>query len=309
MSSIFNKLWSVADDGRILYGQDLGDIQNVLDDIFAGGIINAYISSSAGIAESKVAFSKDAAGHEHDNSATGGSYVVIPHYRYGCEVVWDSVSSIKAMPGVIEIGDRLLVRTALSTTITDTTDAHWIDGSNAAGSSTWYYVYAYNDSGVSWDIKFHESAPNASDTSSNTAGRLIYRQVSGVWYRCIGAVRNNSSSDIIRFKQQSDLILYDAWTTILSAGTQTTFTDQSAAAAIPAISTRGLFVLEATGSTMQAHIRDNGSTATDGHRYDVDEEDTTDVVCDTDSSQVIEYKIVSGTSLDIHVKGYYMFGA
>lgn len=304
--SVFTKVWSVNDDGTILYGADLGEIQADLDELFNAGIVNAHIASNAGISESKIAFSNNAAGHAHDNSSTGGSYVVIPHYRYNCDVVWSSVSSVYAQPGVIEIGGKLLVRTTNSTTITDTSDSHWIDGSNAAGASTWYYVYAYNDSAVSWDIKFHESAPNAADTSGNTTGRLLYRQVSGVWYRCIMAVRNDSSSDIIKFYSKGDFVIYDAWTTVLSAGTQTSFTDIDCSSVIPVIAQRGLFILEATGTTLQSHLRPNGSSATDGNRYDSDDENTVEVWCNTDSAQVVEYKIVSGTSLDVHVKGYQM---
>lgn len=302
--SIFSKVWSTADDGRILYGADLGAIQEVLDDLFANGITNSHIASNAGIAETKIAFSNNAAGHTHDNSSTGGSYVVIPHYRQKAEVVWASVSSVYAKPGILEIGGKLLIRTTVSTTRTDTTNGDWIGGTASAGSSKWYYVYAYNDSGVSWDIKISDSAPNTSDTSSNANGDLLYRQFSGVWYRCLQAVRNDSGGDLIKFYSVGDVVIYDAWTTALSGGTDTSFTDQSLATAVPPVSTRALIVLETTGTTMQIHVRANGSTATDGHRYDLAADDTVDVWCDTDTSQVIEYKIVSGTSADIHVKGY-----
>src|SRR3990167_591518 len=143
--SIFTKLWTTADDGQILYGADLGEIQDILDDLFAAGITNAHIASAAGIVETKIAFSNNAAGHVHDNSSSGGSYAVIPHYRFKADVVWNSVSSVYARPGILEIGGKLLLRTTVSTTRTDTTDGDWVDGSNAAAVSTWYYVYAYND--------------------------------------------------------------------------------------------------------------------------------------------------------------------
>lgn len=302
--SIFTKLWSIDDNGVILTGEHLGEIQRVLDDLFDGGLVNAHFSASAGLDESKVAFSNNAAGHVHDNSASGGSYAVIPHYRHKCDVAWGSVSSVSARPGVIEIDDKLLVRTTSSTTITDTTDAHWIGGVSGAAISTWYYVYAYNDSAVSWDIKYSTSAPNTSDTASNTGGDLIYRQFSGVWYRCLQAVRNDAAGDLIKFYSQGNVVLYDAWTTVLSAGVEITFTDVDCATVIPVVSSRGLFALELTGPTLQGHIRPNGSSATDGNRYDADEEHTVDSWCDTDASQIIEYKIVSGTSMDIHVKGY-----
>lgn len=304
MTIFTTKLWSEDDDGQILSGQDLRDIQDVLDNLFAAGITNAHVSASAGIAESKLAFSNNAAGHVHDNSSTGGSYVVIPHYRFKCDVVWNSVSSVYAEPGVLEIDGKLLVRTTVSTTRTDTTNGDWIGGTASAGSSKWYYIYAYNDSGVSWDIKISDSAPNTSDTDSNANGDLIYRSFSGVWYRCLQAVRNDSGGDLIKFYSKGSFVLYDAWTTALSGGVQTTFTDIDLSAVVPAVSTRALLVLEMTGTTMQGHVRANGSSATDGHRYDADDEHTVDVWCDTDSSQVVEYKIVSGTSMDVHVKGY-----
>lgn len=303
--SIFSKLWSSDDDGVILTGADLGDIQQVLDNLFEAGITNTHLSSNAGIAESKVAFSNAAAGHVHDNSSSGGSYVVIPHYRYKAELVWNSVSSVYAKPGIIEIDNKLLIRTANSTTRTDTTNGDWIGGTADAGTSKWYYIYAYNDSGVSWDIKFADDAPDASDTDGNANGDLIYRSYSGVWYRCLQAIRNDSGGDLIKWYSQGPFVIYDAWTTVKSAGADTSFTDVACSAVIPPVSTRALLVLEMTGTTMQGHVRANGSSATDGHRYDADDEHTVDVWCDTDSSQVIEYKIVSGTSIDIHVKGYW----
>lgn len=303
--SIFSKVWSASDDGQILYGADLGAIQDVLDDLFAAGITNSHIASNAGIAESKLAFSNNAAGHVHDNSSSGGSYAIIPHYRFKADLFWNSVSSVYAKPGVIEINNKLLIRTTNSTTRTDTTDGDWVDGSNAAAISTWYYVYAYNDSGVSWDIKYSESAPNASDTAGNANGDFIYRSFSGVWHRCLQAVRNDAGGDLIAFYSKGPMVIYDTWTTVLSAGTQVIFTDIDCSTVIPAVSTRGLFVLELTGTIMQGHIRPNGSASTDGNRYDADDQHTVDVWCDTDSSQVVEYKIVSGTSLDVHVKGYW----
>lgn len=69
-------------------------------------------------------------------------------------------------------------------------------------------------------------------------GQPRYRQYSGVWYRCLGALRNNAASNLLKvYKDRvTGLVVYDDpsidWR-VLSAGHATVFTDVSCQTAVP----------------------------------------------------------------------------
>lgn len=64
---VWTKSWSSSDDGTILYGADLENIQNDITNVVNGGLTNVNINGSAAIEESKIAFNITT-GHSHDGT-------------------------------------------------------------------------------------------------------------------------------------------------------------------------------------------------------------------------------------------------
>ena len=63
----WTKSWSSSDDGSILDGDDLKNIQDDIVAVINGAITNVNINAAAAIAESKIAFDTSA-GHDHDGT-------------------------------------------------------------------------------------------------------------------------------------------------------------------------------------------------------------------------------------------------
>lgn len=186
--------YSASDNGTILGGADIQNIQNDITTVVNGGITNTNISAGAAIVESKIAFNISS-GHDHDGVSSKLISAKNIHYIVGCEVEYVGVATVKVQPGVLELNGTVLSRTAYSTTLNLATAGHWVSGSE--GASAWYYIYAYNDSGTSWDVKLSDEAPVYYDCDVDDAsGFLRYRDYSDVWYRCIGKFYNNSGSAI-----------------------------------------------------------------------------------------------------------------
>jgi len=195
MGSItWSKSWSASDNGSIFAGADIQNIQNDITTVVNGGLTNSNINASAAIVESKIAFNISS-GHDHDGTDSKLISASNTHFIKGCEVEWVSAATVKVQPGVLELNGTVLSRVAYSTTLNLATAGHWVSGSE--GASAWYYIYAYNDSGTSWDVKLSDEAPAYYDCDvADASGFLRYRDYSDVWYRCIGKFYNNSASDI-----------------------------------------------------------------------------------------------------------------
>jgi len=302
----WSKSYSSADNGSILGGADIQNIQNDITTVVNGGITNTNISDSAAIVESKIAFNTTT-GHDHDGTDSKLISSALKDYISGAELVYVAAETIYATAGVVEINGSVYTRTAVSTTIDVSEDANKVAGT-ADAASTWFYIYAYNDTGSSWDIKWWNLAPQYSNCGTSTSGTLIYRQSGGAWYRCIGAVRNDASSNILIFYQENDWMYYDTVQAVLTNGTSTTWINVLCTAVVPAFS--DLILMEAhlgaTSGCITGFRRDLSADAT-GYTLTSNATGTT-IVPLKSASQILEYKNTYGASpdIDLNVVGYYV---
>ena len=191
----WTKSWSASDNGTVLGGADIQNIQNDITTVVNGGISNANINATAAIAESKIAFNTSS-GHDHDGSDSKlislGDQT--KHYRKGLTLYGDDDDNICVMPGVIEIEGTFYRATAASGDLAIATAGNWAYGS--ATNSTWVYVYVYNNSG-SIGYKFSTEPPDLSDEDDATAEYpLRYQKYSTTYYRCIGCVFIDAAGDL-----------------------------------------------------------------------------------------------------------------
>lgn len=191
----WTKSWSSSDNGTILYGQDLQNIQSDITAVVNGNITNTNVNASAAIVESKIAFNLTT-GHDHDGTDSklisfGAS---VRHYRNGGKIYGTGDDNIIVKPMAIDIGGTILTSTATSGNLAIATAGNWIYG--AASNSSWCYVYVYNNSNTI-GYKLSTQAPNLCDASDNTAEPVFrYRLYSGTYYRCIGAVYIDADGDL-----------------------------------------------------------------------------------------------------------------
>jgi len=173
----------------------------------------------------------------------------------------------------------------------------------AEAASTWYDVFLIGDGADSaFTAKFV--------VQGNTPSGAIY-------YKKIFSVRNDGSSNILKFFQQGNIVMWDvpiSITTSVSAGSWSSAL--SCAAAMPAISRLGIFGLRAEGDSGNDNalvsIRPNGSTWGTGleNGIYVRTAGTTNKVagqrmCMTDATQQIQYYNYSDVDATaISVEGY-----
>jgi len=238
----YTKDYSASDDGNSLTGAEIGTLQTDISAILNGGISNTNIASDAAIVESKLSFNTTS-GHNHDGSnsrtlSAGGQR----GYIQGAELEWVATDQVKAQSGVIEIAGTFYTRTSYSTTLDLDTATHWVEGSSQRGTSKWVYVYAYNDSGSTWDIKYWLQPPQYANTGTDDSSVKIFRSNASVWYRCIGAVRLNAtgSGEINEFTQTGNCYVWQCADTTVSTSTG----DIACSALIPpVIADLGFFII------------------------------------------------------------------
>ena len=188
------KSWSASDNGTILGGADLQKIQGDITTVVDGGITNTNVNASAAIVESKLAFAATG-GHSHNGTnstlVSGGN--LLRADITGCLPKYVSVDTVNAESGAIELNNIVYTRNAISSTINLSTAGHWIGDVSGRDKSKTFYIYAYNDSGTTWNIKFWDSAPQFANCGTDTEGTLIFRQSASVWYRCIGTATTNAT--------------------------------------------------------------------------------------------------------------------
>ena len=187
----WTKSYSASDNGSILGGADIQNLQNDITTVVNGGITDSNVNASAAIKESKLAFLTT--GHTHNG--TDASYPLIKHYRRGMTLKQGTDNEdIVVTPGVIDIGGKLFVTTANSANI-DIVTGNWIDG-NSRPASGIIYVYAYNNSG-SIGYGLATEAPDLSDSSENAVEvPWRYQKYSSTLYRLLGIVHTDASSDL-----------------------------------------------------------------------------------------------------------------
>lgn len=268
---------------------------------------NTNIASDAAIVESKIAFNTST-GHDHDGTDSKLIVVGAYHFIEGAELIYDTAATFHANPGVVELNGTLLSRTSASTTRSLATAGDWVQGDESA--SEWVYAYAYNDSGTSWDIKLSDQPPLYYDCNTgHTVGVLRYRDFASVWYRCIGAVRNDGSSNILKFYQDGDWITYDVPQNLLNNGTALTWTDVDCSPYVPSFC-QLIQIFVASGATA-GYVRPNGSswgkTAANTDSIWTNSSDSHILTIHTDSSQIIEYvQAATADNEDIRLISYYV---
>ena len=114
-------------------------------------------------------------------------------YRNGAIISRDSTTTVHAEPGQIAIGGSFYTTTVDSSSKSTATGTNWIEGNSPTLPNLKFYVYAYNNSGTTFDIKYASADPVASDTDLNTGGTLRYYSTGGVTYRALAWISADSS--------------------------------------------------------------------------------------------------------------------
>lgn len=173
-------------------------MKNDITTVINGGITGANISPTASIPESSIDFDP-VAGHDHDGV---GSHVVAGGSTLRADITGMmprivAGDTARAESGAMELNSVVYTRNAYSSTRDLDTNGHWVEGAAPATISVTFYMYAYNDAGTTWDVKFWMQAPQYANCGTDTDGTLIFRQSGGVWYRCIGVGTTDGAGDIV----------------------------------------------------------------------------------------------------------------
>lgn len=117
-------------------------------------------------------------------------------YRNEALISLDSTTAVHAEPGQIAIGNLAYSNTADTTSKSTATAANWIEGVAQPIKNMKFYVYAYNNSGTGFDIKYSSADPVYADTDLTTGGTLRYYQANSVNYRALAYISADTSSTI-----------------------------------------------------------------------------------------------------------------
>jgi type II secretory pathway pseudopilin PulG len=182
---------------------------------------------------------------------TGGSTegTTVPGHKYGLAVTYISSNVVQVQATALEVGGLLISNVSSSPSLA-VSGANGLDtGSEAA--STWYAVYVItNDAGTSVAGLYSTNFTSPTLPSGYTKSRRV------------GSVRNNASSNIVKFYWPTggNLIFYDDAIQIANNMTQTSWTDVDASAVMPP-SSRKLWVnAQMRDQNGQIIWRVNGST-------------------------------------------------
>lgn len=117
-------------------------------------------------------------------------------YRNQAQIVRDSTTAVHVEPGQIAIGSTAYTLLTDSSSKSTATASNWIEGTVPNQNNLKYYVYAYNNSGTTFDIKFASADPVYSDTSLNTGGTLQYYVTGGTTYRALAWISADTAGTI-----------------------------------------------------------------------------------------------------------------
>jgi len=181
----------------------LVDLQNDMASKVSGGLTDSNFVSTAAIVESKIAYD-NTVGHSHDGlnsrNLSGVNPIVLnkPHLRSGMGIIKKDDNTITIQQGYVAVGSAIL-RTTSSTDITLSGSGNFVTGSESASSVV--FVYVRNDgtdSSPSVTFKLSTESPDLGNVDAGTAEfPLRYQSYSGVIHRCIGAIFNDSSSNLL----------------------------------------------------------------------------------------------------------------
>lgn len=214
------------------------------------------------------------------------------------------------------------VNTTTGTILTLSTASNWSSGSTVSITNNWNYIGVSSTGQV---VYLGILPPNRLDTSGNQATGPVtmvnlYSYDGTTYWRVIGAVREDGSSNIDRYYQRKDVIMWDVpilITTVSSGGAWSSAT--SCTSAMPNVSKLGIFGMKQAyqnGSDAAVLLRPNGSTwatgaenGIGGNTNSVEENMSSGQrISLTDSNQQIQY-YNAGTNLAGFVldqEGYYL---
>ena len=118
------------------------------------------------------------------------------HHRDRATVTRNSSTTFTLGAGDIAIGSSIYTRTSNTSTKNITTDANWIEGEDPSGDDTTIFLYAYNNTGTTWDFLYSSADPVHADTADNTDGMKRYYEAGGTEYRALAWVYK--SADAVR---------------------------------------------------------------------------------------------------------------
>ena len=186
----------------------------------------------------------------------------VPHYITGCELEYYGDDSILVTPGSFELGGMLLTRKSSAGPLLASVSSSWLAGGSERADA-WLYVYL-GENENSWEAFFADLPPMYCDLEWSVQGTARYEQFDGNWYRCVGAVRNNSSKNLLPFVQSGDHVIWNVPIQINNMVSEEVWSaDISCASGIPSLARMGLFGLGAQDMDGQAAgvwIKPAGST-------------------------------------------------
>lgn len=242
---------------------------------------------------------------EHADVARTVQIYMIPNYITGCELEYVDADSIRVTPGSFELGGHLYTRTTYPDPLPASASGSWLDGGSEP-TDGWIYVYL-ETSENSWEPIYALDPPNAADAQGNTEGHLRYLSYSGDSYRCVGAVRNDSSSNMVKFFQRGDCIVYDDETVaVLFDGRSASWTDVDCSDLVPAPMASTIGLRWSTWNALALYIRRNGSSAGKGIVVSAiaSEDGLVDYV-PVDTSGLFEYRVdTAGNGVILKVMHY-----
>jgi hypothetical protein len=173
------------------------------------------------------------------------------------------------------------------------------------------WIYVYLGSGApGWIANLSDQPPDSHDTMGRSGGVLRYRNYAGKWYRCVGAVRNDATSNIVKFYQSGNVIMYDNpnANSVLSNGQAVTWTDVNCSSYVPMPLSSSVGLLWSTLEGTSIYIRRNGSTTSEGMILGPDGGEVGVVErVPVDGSGIFEYyKTTSANGVNFKVKNYYL---
>lgn len=243
---------------------------------------------------------------------SGGQQRILPSGNInGLKLVRTSQSIVSIQAGECRDGTDIINIVNSGTIAIDlsTSGAGGLDTGSEA-SSTLYTVYVIYDSTGTNPV---DGVLSLSQTSPTLPSGYDY-------FRRLGAVRNNSSNDVIDFEQDGDSsdrrMVYNTNTSnvqVLSSGSATTYTAVALSSLMPVTSIKPILAynFQAEDKDEFVTLRPTGSTITDsGFKMHMQGDKNRDgfgvIEPITDSAQSIDYVVSSANDdLDLSVIGYY----